>query len=118
MSIQHVALETRLDDVAAELRFWALLGFAQITPPGTLGERSTWVARGATQVHLLHAEQPVIAPEGHTAVVAEDYAQTRQRLRDAGVEIDDRARHWGAERCFVRSPGGHRVEVMAFPPGV
>jgi catechol 2,3-dioxygenase-like lactoylglutathione lyase family enzyme len=116
MSIQHVALETRLSDVAAELGFWALLGFEQVAAPGTLAERSTWVQAGATQVHLLHAERPVIAREGHTAVVAEDYAQTQQRLRAAGVEIDERPRHWGAERCFVHSPAGHKVEVMAFPP--
>ena len=29
--IQHVALEVREDDIAACLRFWALLGFAPAT---------------------------------------------------------------------------------------
>ena len=31
-------------------------------------------------------------------------------------EVDERPRHWGAARCFVRAPGGHRVELMAAPP--
>jgi len=31
-------------------------------------------------------------------------------------EVDERPRHWGAAPCFVRAPGGHRVELMAAPP--
>ena len=38
------------------------------------------------------------------------------RLRAAGLAPQPRAEYWGAPRSFVRSPAGHRVEVMAAPP--
>jgi catechol 2,3-dioxygenase-like lactoylglutathione lyase family enzyme len=118
LTLQHVSLETRPDDVAAELRFWTLLGFTRVDPPNAdLAARATWVQAGATQVHLLHADQPTVPPQGHVAVVCEAYEATVDALSDRGFEVEQRARHWGAPRCYVRSPGGHRVEVMAAPPG-
>jgi catechol 2,3-dioxygenase-like lactoylglutathione lyase family enzyme len=116
VTLQHVSLEVRPDDVPAELAFWRLLGFAEVEPPGTLGERSAWLQRGATQVHLLFAEDPVVPPSGHAAVVAEEFDATLAALRDAGHEAEERTRHWGAARAFARTPAGHRVEVMAAPP--
>jgi len=115
--IGHVALETREGDGEAEVRFWALLGFAEVDPPAALRARSRWVERAGTQVHLLFAEAPVAPPEGHVAVVAADYEAVSGRLRDAGFVPEPRSEHWGAPRAFVRSPGGHRVELMARPPG-
>ncbi|WP_205696593.1 VOC family protein [Conexibacter sp. SYSU D00693] len=114
--LQHVALELREDDVEAEAAFWALLGFARVDPPAGLRDRSVWVQRGEQQIHLLLADTPVVPPQGHVAVVAEDHAATVATLRDAGHEVEDRARHWGAARCFARTPAGHRVEVMEFAP--
>lgn len=117
--IQHVALEVRAGDVPACVRFWALLGFDPVAPPPSLAARSDWVARGPTQIHLLHADEPVALPEGHVAVIVDDYAATLAALRTAGLHPDPRAEHWGSPRCFVRCPAGHRVEIMAFapPPG-
>ena len=116
MTLQHVSLETRPGDVEAEVAFWALLGFAQVQPPGTLGERSTWVQSGPTQIHLLHAGEPVVPPEAHVAVVCTAFDATMEALTAAGFPVDPRSAHWGAARAFTRSPGGHRVEVMAAPP--
>ena len=116
--IQHVALETREGDAEAEVRFWALLGFAEVDPPPALRGRSRWVERAGTQVHLLLADAPVAPPDGHVAVVAEDYDAAIARLRAGGLSPEPREEHWGAERAFVRSPGGHRVELMARGPGV
>lgn len=115
--IQHVALETRRADVDACVAFWALLGFARVEPPPSLATRAAWVQEpGGTQVHLLYAEAPVVMREGHVAVVARDYDDTLARLRAAGVEVDERTRHWGVPRSVVVAPGGHRVEVMASAP--
>jgi catechol 2,3-dioxygenase-like lactoylglutathione lyase family enzyme len=114
--IQHVALEVREGDAGACVAFWALLGFEEVEPPGTLRERSRWVQRGGCQVHLMFAGDPVAPPEGHVAVIAAEYDATLARLRDAGFAPDPRAEHWGAPRAFVRCPAGHRVEVMASPP--
>jgi catechol 2,3-dioxygenase-like lactoylglutathione lyase family enzyme len=116
VTLQHVSLEVREADVPAELRFWALLGFDAVEPPGSLGERSAWVQRDGTQIHLMFTGEPTVPPQGHAAVVAGDYDATVSALRAAGHPPEERERHWGAPRAFVRTPAGHRVEVMAAPP--
>ena len=116
--LQHVALETRPDDVAAALEFWALLGFEPIDVPQGLRGRAVWVGSGGTHVHLLLTDAPVAAPQGHAAVVVEDYDATIAALRAAGHAAEPHSEHWGAARTFVRDPSGHRVEVTAAaPPG-
>ncbi|MGH2919838.1 MAG: VOC family protein [Solirubrobacteraceae bacterium] len=115
--IAHVAIEIRAEDAGACERFWALLGFARVEPPEALAKRAVWVQSGSTQVHLLFADDPVVPPSGHIAVVAGEYEATLDALRAAGFEPDPRTEYWGSPRCFVRSPSGHRVEVMAFAPG-
>jgi len=114
--IQHVALEVREQEVAACVRFWALLGFGEVAAPPALAARSRWVQAGETQIHLLFAEDPVVAPEGHVAVVVADYDATLAALGAAGFEPAPRTEYWGSPRAFVWSPAGHRVELMACAP--
>jgi catechol 2,3-dioxygenase-like lactoylglutathione lyase family enzyme len=114
--IQHVALEVREQDVEACVRFWALLGFDQVDPPPALAARSAWVQAGATQIHLLFADAPVLPTVGHVAVIVVDYDATFAALREAGWPPQRRTEHWGSARCMVHCPAGHRVEVMAFRP--
>ena len=73
MSLQHVSLEVRPDQVPAEREFWQLLRFERVEPPGSLGKLSAWVQREGTQIHFLFADEPVAPREGHVAVVAEDW---------------------------------------------
>ena len=114
--IQHVALETRRTDGPPAEAFWRLLDFVPVVPPETLRDRAAWLQRGATQIHLLWHDAPSAPPEGHVAVVVDDYEGTIARLRAAGYEPEPRTQHWGAPRAFVLAPGGHRVELMAAPP--
>jgi catechol 2,3-dioxygenase-like lactoylglutathione lyase family enzyme len=116
--LQHVSLETRREGVEAEVAFWALLGFTVIEPPSSLRDRATWLQApdGFAQIHLLYADEPVAVPQGHVAVVAPSFDATVTALGDAGFEVQPRTPHWGAPRAYVRSPGGHRVELMAFAP--
>jgi catechol 2,3-dioxygenase-like lactoylglutathione lyase family enzyme len=114
--IHHVTLETRPEDVDDAVAFWALLDFERVEPPGRLATIAVWVQRAGTQVHLLFHDDPVAPSQGHTAVVAEDYDAAVARLERAGFECRPSTRDWGSPRCSVISPGGHRVEVMAFPP--
>jgi catechol 2,3-dioxygenase-like lactoylglutathione lyase family enzyme len=114
--LQHVALETARADGEAAVAFWQLLGFAVLEPPPTLRDRAAWLQRDGTQIHVLWKEDPTAPPEGHAAVVVPDYDATLARLRDAGYDPEPRTEHWGAPRAFVRSPGGHRVELMSAPP--
>ena len=116
MTLQHVSLELARADVPRELEFWTLLGFERVEPPGELGERSAWVQRDGTQIHLLFADEPVVPTQGHSAVVAEDWDAAIARLREAGHDPEERKRHWGAARAFVHTPAGHLVEVMAAAP--
>jgi catechol 2,3-dioxygenase-like lactoylglutathione lyase family enzyme len=116
MTLQHTSLEIRPADVEAELRFWALLGFEHVdTPPG-IGVDATWVARNSTHIHLLHDDAPTTMPRGHVAVLVDDYDGALTRLAGAGFDFEPQDPFWGASRGFVRTPAGHRVEVMASPP--
>jgi catechol 2,3-dioxygenase-like lactoylglutathione lyase family enzyme len=114
--LHHVSLEVRREQVDECVRFWELLGFERVQPPETLVERAAWLQSGATQVHLLYAEAPTVPPEGHAAVVVDDYAAVFDALARAGHSPEPRYEHWGASRCVVRDPAGHRVEVMSAPP--
>jgi catechol 2,3-dioxygenase-like lactoylglutathione lyase family enzyme len=114
--LQHVSLETRPADARACVRFYELLGFTEVEPPPSLADRATWVERDGTQVHLLLADDPVVPPSGHHAVVVTDYDTTLGSLRAAGFDPEPRPEHWGAPRSFVRDPAGHVVELMATPP--
>ena len=116
MTLQHVSLEVRPADVPGELRFWELLGFTETEPAGTIGEIASWVQRGPTHIHLLYAEDPVVPPQGHTAVVVDDFDATVATLVEAGLTPKESTRQWGAARAFVHSPAGHTVELMAEPP--
>ena len=114
--LQHVTIEVSADQVEACVRFYALLGFVRVEPPESLARRATWVEREGTQVHLMPADEPVVPPSGHHAVLVPDYDATFAALRDAGFEPEPRKQHWGAPRAFVRNPAGHRVEIMAASP--
>jgi catechol 2,3-dioxygenase-like lactoylglutathione lyase family enzyme len=114
--LQHVSLEVRAEQVDDCVAFWELVGFARVEPPPTLRDRAAWVERERTQIHLMHVDDPVAPPAGHAAVVAPDYDEVLDALRRAGFDPEPRREHWGAPRCFVRDPAGHRVEIMSAPP--
>lgn len=107
--IHHVSLECERSDAAAHRRFWTALGFDEVMPPEALRGRADWYERGGTQIHLLWTDAPIVAPQGHVAVRVDD-------LGALGVELEERAPHWGARRCYARSPGGHVVELFEVPP--
>lgn len=120
--LQHVSLETRRADASAEEAFWTLLGFSRIAPPPSLGEDRAWWLQapdGLTQIHLLFVgedDAPVAPPSGHVAVVVDGWIATTTALTAAGFAVEPRTEHWGAPRAYTRTPGGHRVELMAAPP--
>jgi catechol 2,3-dioxygenase-like lactoylglutathione lyase family enzyme len=115
--IHHIALPTVDADVSAEVAFWALLGFTPVDPPESLRDRATWVqAPGGTQIHLMYTSEPAHA--GHVAVVAPEFSTTITSLEASGFSPEPRTPHWGAPRAYVRSPGGHLVELMAASPSI
>jgi len=116
MSLQHTSLEIRRADEDAEVAFWGLLGFEQVDVPEGLRGVAAWVASSGTQIHLLYDDDPTIAPRGHVAILAADYEATLARVRDAGFDFRPDAELWGVPRGFVRTPAGHRVEIMSASP--
>jgi catechol 2,3-dioxygenase-like lactoylglutathione lyase family enzyme len=115
VTLHHAALEAAAPDREPLIAFFELLGFQRVDPPPTL-KNALWAEREGTQLHVLFADEAVAPPQGHVAVVCSDYEETLERLRAAGFEPEPREEHWGAPRSFVRAPGGHRVEVMAWAP--
>ncbi len=107
--IHHVSLECARPDADAHDAFWRALGFVPVPPPESLADRAAWYERGGTQIHLLWRDEPIVAPAGHVAVIVDDPAAT-------GLELDERAQHWGAPRYYATAPGGHTVELFATPP--
>jgi catechol 2,3-dioxygenase-like lactoylglutathione lyase family enzyme len=115
--LQHVTIEVAADRLDACVRFYARLGFERVEPPPSLGGRAVWVEGAAgTQVHLMPVDDPVVPPQGHHALLVEDYAAALDALREAGFDPEPREEHWGSPRAFVRNPAGHRVELMAGSP--
>ena len=106
--IHHVALECERGDADAHARFWTALGFAPVDPPESLRGRTAWYERAGTQIHLLWTDVPCAA--GHVAIRVDD-------LDALDLEMEERARHWGARRVYARAPGGHTVELFQDPPG-
>lgn len=117
MTLHHVAIEAAPDDRDALVAFFGLLGFQEVGLPDGMQGKTRWLERDGRQIHLLFVEQSTAPPLGHLAVVAGDYDAALARLRAAGFEPEPSTEYWGSPRCFVLAPGGHRVEVMAFPPG-
>ena len=114
--LQHVSLEVPPDETERMIEFWRLVGFEEVDAPEVLGDSIRWVERDGTQIHLILTEGHTAPLLGHAAVVASDHAEAKQRLRDAGFEVQDTRQLWGADRAFAIAPGGHRVELMQAPP--
>jgi hypothetical protein len=114
--LHHVGIEIRPAEVERAVALFELLGFARVEPPPTLAEGFTWVEREGTQVHLMHADEPVVPPRGHLAVVVPDFDDTLGRLRAAGHDPTPGREHWGVPRAHLVLAGGQRIELMAAAP--
>ena len=116
MTLQHVTFEVTAEQVPAHREFWAMLGYEAIETPVPLRDRAVWMRRGASHVHLLIDEAPVVPPRAHAAFVVEEWDATLAALHAAGYESRPAMRLWDCERVYLRAPGGHRVEIMSAPP--
>ena len=115
--LHHVSIEVAPDDVDRTVELWGLLGFEPVSAPGELGGYVTWLEHDGTQIHLIHTEDATVPALGHAAVVTPDFEATVARVREAGYEVEESRELWGERRAFTVAPGGHRIELMAAPPG-
>src|ERR1700709_1445540 len=88
--IQHDALEVREQDVPACVDFWTLPGFLRGSPPAALSARAAGPQAGPPQIHLLFAEDPVIAQGGTVEIAVKNPALAYARLVAAGFEPQQR----------------------------
>lgn len=123
--IEHVSFTVSRADAEACAGFYELLGFARVEPPAGLGDRSIWLTRGGTSLHLMFRDRDGHAIEhspepgaGHVALVIDGFDATIGALQAAGVDVDPREPYWDAPRVYVRDPAGNRVELMGAPPPV
>jgi catechol 2,3-dioxygenase-like lactoylglutathione lyase family enzyme len=114
--LQHVSLEVPPAEADRTIEFWRLVGFEEVEAPEALGDSVRWLEREGTQIHLILTEGHTAPVLGHAAVVVSDHAEAKERLREAGFQVEDTRQLWGADRAFAIAPGGHRVELMASPP--
>jgi catechol 2,3-dioxygenase-like lactoylglutathione lyase family enzyme len=114
--IQHVTRQIRPSQLDRCVQFYEMLGFEQVPVPAGIAGRALWLERRRTQIHLMPTEDAVPS-SGHVGIVVESYADTVDRLRDAGHEVEPRREHWGSPRAYVRDPAGNLVELMAWAPG-
>jgi glyoxalase/bleomycin resistance protein/dioxygenase superfamily protein len=114
--LHHVTLEVAPGELERSIEFWELLGFSRVEPPADLATTFTWLEREGTQIHLMRTESPTVPPHGHPAVVVPSFAETLERLAEAGFEVAPKRKRWESPRAIAVAPGGHRVELMAAPP--
>ncbi len=114
--LQHVSIELPGAEVERTVAFWALLGFERVEPPDPLAGHVTWLEREGTQIHLIHTDAATVPVLGHVAVVAPDFQAAFDQIAEAGFEVEESRRLWGARRAFAVAPAGHRVELMEAPP--
>lgn len=121
--IEHVSFTVSRADAQACAGFYKLLGFVSIEPPAGLGDRSIWLKRNGTSLHLMFRDRDgndiAESPEpgaGHIALVVEQYAAVIEALTAAGATVEPRTEYWGSPRAYVRDPAGHLVELMEFGP--
>ncbi|CAN5170183.1 hypothetical protein BH24ACT23_BH24ACT23_02460 [soil metagenome] len=115
--LHHVSIEIDPADSARMVEMWNVLGFERVEAPVEIGDWVVWLERANTQVHLILTPEPKVPALGHAAVVADDFEGCVSKLEAAGLTVEPARELWGERRAFVLGPGGHRVEIMAGPPG-
>jgi catechol 2,3-dioxygenase-like lactoylglutathione lyase family enzyme len=121
--IDHVSFRVTAQDAQDCASFYELLGFERVEPPAGLGQRSIWLTRDGSSIHLMFAQAGGIAVEqsdqpggGHFAIVVERYEAVIGALITSGVPAEERTAYWGSPRCYTQDPAGNKVELMASAP--
>jgi catechol 2,3-dioxygenase-like lactoylglutathione lyase family enzyme len=114
ISIDHVQLAMPGGGEDQARKFYRdVLGMAEIPKPSELAKRGgCWFESGKLQLHLGIENDFRPAKKAHPALRCQDYRATLERLRAAGVEINEPADIPDVQRCHIHDPFGNRIELV------
>jgi catechol 2,3-dioxygenase-like lactoylglutathione lyase family enzyme len=112
--IDHVQLAMPPGEEQKARAFYAdLLGMTELPKPAELARRGgCWFSSADVQLHLGVEQDFRPAKKAHPALRCKDYAALVQRLRDAGIEVNEPDDIPGVRRCHVHDPFGNRLELI------
>jgi catechol 2,3-dioxygenase-like lactoylglutathione lyase family enzyme len=113
-AIDHVQLAMPRGEEAKARQFYGqVLGMTEVAKPPELAKRGgCWFASGAVQIHLGVEEAFRPAKKAHPGLRCVNYDGLVERLRAAGVEVNEDRNIPGARRCHVFDPFGNRMELI------
>lgn len=112
--MDHVHVTTPRELEAETVAFYeTCLGLTRLDkPPGVRGG-GAWFVAGGQQVHVgLDERNP--HRTAHFGLVVDNWEAVLERLREAGVHVEQAVPVPGRRRFFTRDPAGNRIEVAAF----
>lgn len=113
LGIDHVQLAIPKGREAEARSFYSgLLGIPEIPKPPELAARGgCWFESGAVKVHLGVDAEFRPARKAHPGLLVRGLVSLAQRLRTAGVEVEERAMD-GVLHAYVADPFGNRIELL------
>lgn len=107
--VHHVALE--VDDLAAAVGFYGVLGFRVLPRPESLGSNGVWLGAGGLELHLIEVDAVGPIASNHVALRVADNAAVVAALREAGIEVSDPFDIGAGIQSFLHDPAGNLIEL-------
>jgi catechol 2,3-dioxygenase-like lactoylglutathione lyase family enzyme len=113
--VDHVQLAMpRGEEEKARAFYSGILGMTELPKPSELATRGgCWFGSGKVQLHLGVETDFRPAKKAHPALICRDYEALLQKLREAGIELNEPADISGIRRCHVHDPFGNRLELIS-----
>jgi catechol 2,3-dioxygenase-like lactoylglutathione lyase family enzyme len=110
----NVTVPKSLEDAAKHF-YGVVMALEEVPKPdSSRGRGGAWYQLGPMQLHL-SIEEPLrqdCISKRHVCYIVSDLAEAEEQFRNAGVEIvPDDLPTPGWSRCYVRDPGGNRLEI-------
>jgi catechol 2,3-dioxygenase-like lactoylglutathione lyase family enzyme len=114
-AVDHIQLAMPVGEEDAARKFYGeLLGMVEIPKPVDLAKRGgCWFASGAVEIHLGVEKDFRPAKKAHPGLLCSDYPRLVERLRGAGVAVDEVDDIPGVRRGHIEDCFGNRIELIA-----
>jgi len=113
-AIEHVqlAMPPGAEDDARHF-YRDLLGMVEVAKPSELAKRGgCWFESGNVQIHLGVEKDFRPAKKAHPALRCRDYLALIEKLRRAGIDVNEVEDIPGVQRCHIHDPFGNRIELI------